>query len=199
MTRIVVALDPSGTAGENSDACGIVVAGVAADGHGYVLEDRTAVMSPAQWGALAVQVYSAHQADRIVAEGNFGGDMVEQTIRTVRDEHDRPIGANVPFTKLTASRGKAARAEPVSALYEQGKVHHVGAFPELEDELCGWEPNSGQRSPNRLDALVWALTELMLDGGDDVGEGWYRFAAAAMGKPWPPEPEAKEGSEEECH
>ena len=190
LTRIVVALDPSGTAGENSDACGTVVAGVGANGHAFILDDRTAVLSPAAWGSLAVSLYQTHQADRIVAEGNFGGDMVEQVLRSVRDEHDRPVGANVPFTKLTASRGKAARAEPVAALYEQGRVHHVGAFPELEDELCSWEPNSGQRSPNRLDALVWALTELMLDGGDDVGEGWYRFAAAAMGKPWPPEPEA---------
>ena len=193
LTRIVVALDPSGTANENSDACGIIVAGVAADGHGYVLDDRTAIMSPAQWGALAVSLYQTFQADRIVAETNFGALMVEQTIRTVRDEHDRPIGANVPFTKLTASRGKMARSEPVAALFEQGRVHMVGAFPELEDELAGWEPGSGQRSPNRLDALVWCLSELMLDGGDDVSEGWYKFAARAMGMPWPPEPET--GSE----
>ncbi len=182
LTRIVVALDPSGTANADSDACGIIVAGVGGDGHGYILDDRTAVLSPAQWGALAVQLYQAHQADRIVAETNFGAAMVEQTIRTVRDENDRPIGQNVPFKALTASRGKAARAEPVSALYEQGKVHHVGAFPELEDELCGWEPNSGQRSPNRLDALVWCLTELMLDGGDDIGEGWLTYARRVIGE-----------------
>jgi phage terminase large subunit-like protein len=101
--------------------------------------------------------------------------MVELTIRTVRDSEDKPIGANVPFKKLTASRGKAARAEPVSALYEQGKVHHVGTFPELEDELCSWEPNSGMRSPNRLDWLVWALTEVMLDGGYDPVPGWLEI------------------------
>jgi phage terminase large subunit-like protein len=184
LARIVVSLDPSGSSGEHSDACGIVVAGVAADGQGYVLGDRTAVLSPAAWGRLAVALYEAHKADRIVAEGNFGGDMVEQTIRTVRDADDNPVGQNVPFRKLTASRGKAARAEPVSALYEQGKIHHVGAFPELEDELCSWEPNSGMRSPNRLDALVWALTELML-GSTEVGDGWYRFAAAAYGVPIP--------------
>ncbi len=191
LTRVVVALDPSGSAGEHSDACGIIVAGVAADRQGYVLDDRTAVLSPAAWGALAVQLYQTYQADRIVAEGNFGGDMVETVLRSVRDASDRPIGASVPFTKLTASRGKAARAEPVSALYEQGRVHHVGAFPELEDELCSWEPNSGQRSPNRLDALVWALTELMLENGAAIGEGWYAYVRHELGLP---DPEPAEGT-----
>jgi phage terminase large subunit-like protein len=172
LSRIVVALDPSGTSGAESDECGIGVAGLGADGHGYILDDRSGVMSPAEWGKLAVNLYQAHRADRIIAESNFGADMVELTIRTVRDADDKPIGQNIPFLKLTASRGKAARAEPVSALYEQGKVHHVGTFPELEDELCSWEPNSGMRSPNRLDWLVWALTELMLGGGEDPVAGW---------------------------
>ncbi|MFI5142968.1 MAG: DNA-packaging protein [Thermoanaerobaculales bacterium] len=182
LVRVVVAIDPSGTSSEGSDECGIGVAGLGSDGHGYVLDDRSAVMSPAQWGALAVHLHQVHKGDRIVAETNFGADMVEQTIRTVRDAEDRPIGQNVPFKKLTASRGKAARAEPVSALYEQGKVHHVGAFPELEDELCSWEPNSGMRSPNRLDWLVWAFTELMLGGGTEISEGWYAFAARVIGE-----------------
>jgi phage terminase large subunit-like protein len=117
-------------------------------------------------------------ADRIVAEANFGADMVELTIRTVRDEADHPIGQNVPFKALHDARGKAARTEPVSALYEQGKVHHVGVLPELEDELCScsWEPNSGQRSPNRLDWLVWALTELMLGGV----HWWQQLPAAGQ-------------------
>ncbi len=180
LIRVVVALDPSGTSGGSSDACGIVAAGLGKDGHGYVLSDRTEVMSPAAWGRLAVVLYEAHKADRIVAEGNFGGDMVEQTIRTVRDADDNPVGQNVPFRKLTASRGKAARAEPVSALYEQGKVHHVGAFPELEDELCSWEPNSGMRSPNRLDALVWALTDLMLSS-TELSPGWLAIANKVIG------------------
>ena len=174
LRRVIVALDPSGTSSEESDECGIVVAGLGDDGHGYIIDDRSGVMSPASWGRLAVNLYNAHKADRIVAETNFGADMVELTIRTVRDERDVAIGQSVPFKKLTAARGKAARAEPVSALYEQGKVHHVGAFPELEDELCSWEPNSGMRSPNRLDALVWALTELMLDSSA-ISEGWYKF------------------------
>ena len=184
LRRVVVAVDPSGTAHASSDECGIGVAALGVDGHGYVLDDRSGTMSPAEWGALAVRLYQAHGADRIVAETNFGAEMVELTIRTVRDADDRPIGANVPFKALTAARGKAARAEPVSALYEQGKVHHVGTFPELEDELCSWEPNSGMRSPNRLDWLVWALTELML-----ASRGWWHDlpgAQAANAKPAPP-------------
>jgi phage terminase large subunit-like protein len=178
LRRIVVALDPSGTSGEGSDECGIGVAGLGADRHGYVLDDRSGVMSPAEWGRLAVSLYQAHKADRIVAESNFGADMVELTIRTVRDADDRPIGQNVPFKKLTASRGKAARAEPVAALYEQGRVHHVGTFPELEDELCSWEPNSGARSPNRLDWLVWAMTELALVSAEPGIIAWYREEVA---------------------
>ncbi|MFH1567738.1 MAG: hypothetical protein ABIL09_07030, partial [Gemmatimonadota bacterium] len=105
------------------------------------------------WGSQAVQGYHTWRADRIIAETNNGGDMVELTIRTV--------DAGVAYKGIHASRGKRTRAEPVAALYEQGKVHHVGAFPELEDECCQWEP--GDASPNRMDALVWALTELMLD------------------------------------
>ncbi|MBZ5588139.1 MAG: terminase family protein [Acidobacteriia bacterium] len=180
LRRIVVALDPSGTSGADSDECGIGVAALGADGHGYVLDDRSGVMSPAEWGKLAVSLYHMHSADRIVAEANFGGDMCEQVIRGVRDAEDRPVGASVPYKKLTASRGKAARAEPVAALYEQGRVHHVGVFAELEDELCSWEPNSGQRSPNRLDWLVWALTELML--GDGGAENWLGYLSAEVAR-----------------
>jgi phage terminase large subunit-like protein len=183
LRRVVIAIDPSGTAHATSDECGIGIAATGVDGHAYVLDDRSAVMSPAEWGALAVRLWQAYGADRIIAETNFGAEMVELTIRTVRDADDKPIGANVPFKALNAARGKAARAEPVSALYEQGKVHHVGTFPELEDELCSWEPNSGMRSPNRLDWLVWALTELML--GDPPGVNileWMRQTVAAKQK-----------------
>ena len=162
LRRVVVAIDPSGSESEEADAVGVGVAGVGVDGHGYVLADHTDRMSPAEWGRLAVRLYTEAKADRVVAEVNFGGAMVEHVIRTVRDDRDQPIGRNIPYTSLHASRGKVARAEPVAALYEQGRVHHVGGLPELEDELCTWEPNSGMRSPNRLDWCVWALTELML-------------------------------------
>ncbi len=162
LMRIVVAIDPSVSGGEDAADAGIVVAGVASNGHGYVLDDGTTHGSPSTWARQALTLYNKYKADRIVGEVNNGGEMVELTIRTLRDENDRPIGRNVPFKALHASRGKQARAEPVSSLYEQGHVHHVGSFAELEDELCNWVPGEGQPSPNRLDALVWAITELML-------------------------------------
>lgn len=152
LTRIVVAIDPAITANAGSDETGIVVAGVGVDGHGYVLEDRTVKGTPAEWAAAAVTAFHVHKADRIVAESNQGGDMVSHTLRTVDQ--------NVPIRLVHASRGKRTRAEPVAALYEQGRVHHAGAFPELEDQLCTWTPDGP--SPDRLDALVWALTELMV-------------------------------------
>lgn len=161
--RVVVAIDPSGTANADSDECGIGVAALGVDGHGYIIDDKSGVMTPAEWGRLAVDLYHRHKADRIVAETNFGGDMVELTLRGIVSKDGEKIGQNVAFKKMTASRSKAARAEPVAALYEQGRVHHVGEFAQLEDELCTWEPNTGMRSPNRLDWLVWAITELMLD------------------------------------
>lgn len=152
LIRVVVAVDPAVTATEGSDETGIVAAGLGEDGHGYVLEDASLRASPKQWAAQAITVYYRHKADRLVAEVNNGGDMVELTIRTV--------DPNVSYRAVHASRGKTVRAEPIAALYEQGRVHHVGAFPELEDQLCMWVP--GDPSPDRLDALVWALTELML-------------------------------------
>ncbi len=163
LARVVVAIDPAVTSTATSDECGLVVAGIGQDGHGYILTDQTARRSPAEWGAEAVRLYHAHAADRIIAETNNGGDMVELTIRTVPAREPYPSGAACAYRAVTASRGKAVRAEPVAALYEQGKVHHVGCMPDLEDELCTWEPLGGMRSPNRLDALVWALTDLMLD------------------------------------
>jgi phage terminase large subunit-like protein len=153
MKKIVVAIDPAVSVGEGSAETGIIVAGLGMDGQGYVLEDATVSDSPARWAAQAVAVYHKYKANVIVAEANNGGDMVEHTLRTV----DR--GAAI--RRVHASRGKATRAEPVAALYEQGRVHHVGAFAELEDQMCTWMP--GETSPDRMDALVWALTELMVD------------------------------------
>jgi predicted phage terminase large subunit-like protein len=156
LTRIVVAVDPAVTSGDSADDTGIVVAGRGADGHAYVLADATCHLSPDRWAKRVVSVCHAHAADRVIAEVNNGGELVETVLRTV----DRAL----PFKSIHASRGKRTRAEPVAALYEQGKVHHVGGFPELEDELCTWVPGEGE-SPDRLDALVWALTEVMLGAG----------------------------------
>jgi phage terminase large subunit-like protein len=152
LVRVVVAVDPAATGRADSDETGIVVAGVDAEGRGYVLKDASMRGSPSAWAAAVAREYEAWQADRVVAEVNNGGDMVEQTVRGVEE--------GISYRAVRASRGKDVRAEPVSARYERGLVHHVGAFNELEDQMCGWVP--GQRSPDRMDALVWALTDLML-------------------------------------
>ena len=158
MARVVVAVDPSGTAGasDGGDSIGIVVAGKGIDGRGYVLADRSCKLSPDGWGRQAVKAYHEFKADRIIAERNFGGAMVEHVIRTV----DR----SVSYKEVTASRGKVARAEPVAALYEQGRISHVGALSDVEDQCCLIGPDGyiGEGSPDRADALVWALTDLML-------------------------------------
>lgn len=162
LVRIVVAVDPAVTATAESNETGIVVAGIDSRDHGYVLEDCTLRGSPAQWGEAAVKAYDRWQADRIVAEVNNGGDMVEHVVRTAARElceRQKRVTRNVSFAKVYASRGKQTRAEPISALYEQGRVHHIGIFPEMEDQMCMWTP--GDVSPDRLDAAVWALTELM--------------------------------------
>jgi len=156
LLRIVVAIDPSGGSTEGHAEVGLVAAARGADTHGYVLRDVSERLSPERWARRAVQLFHELKADRIIAEANFGGQMVESTIRT--------IDPNVPVRLVTASRGKRLRAEPVSALDEQGRIHHVGAFPMLEDQLCSWVPDSGDPSPDRLDAMVWALTDLMLTG-----------------------------------
>jgi predicted phage terminase large subunit-like protein len=156
LARVVVAIDPSGGDEDGNDAQGIVVAGRGVDGQAYVLDDVSCKLSPDGWGKRAVNAYRARMADRIVAEGNFGGAMVEHVVRTV--------DPTVSYKQIHASRGKKTRAEPVAALYEQGRVHHVGAFSELEDELCQWTPDTYDGSPDRLDALVWAITDLMLAG-----------------------------------
>ena len=153
LKRIVVAVDPAISVSEKSDATGIIVAGVGTDNHAYVLEDLSAKYSPTEWASKAIAAYKRHRADRIVAETNQGGALVESTLRAV----DR----SVPVRLVHASRGKITRAEPISALYEQHRVHHCGTFAELEDEMCTFEPGS-QNSPDRMDAAVWALTELMV-------------------------------------
>lgn len=185
MRRIVVAVDPAASENAQACECGIVVAGVGKDGHGYILEDLSLVASPNEWGAIVEQAYRRHKADRVVAEQNMGGALVEMLLRT--------INRNIPYTRVTAARGKQIRAEPVAALYEQGRVHHVGEWPELEDQLVTWDPamveprrhraavreteakgpmqgarGKGARSSDRLDALVWALTFLMVENVPDA-------------------------------
>jgi phage terminase large subunit-like protein len=152
--RIVVGIDPAVSVGEDSDLTGIVVCGLDWRGDGVVLEDASGRYLPTEWASRAVGLYRKWNAERVVAEVNNGGAMVEATLRAI----DR----NVAFKAVHAAKGKYARAEPVSALYEQGRVHHVGLFPELEDEMTGYAPGVSGKSPDRMDALVWALTELMV-------------------------------------
>jgi phage terminase large subunit-like protein len=169
MKRIVVALDPAATSEEGSAEHGIVVAGLGHDGHGYVLEDMSAQLSPDGAARKAIAAYDRWRADRIVGEVNNGGDWIGQTIAaTGKAMHAEKLRDNpeVSYVAVHASRGKQTRAEPICALDEQGRVHHVGSFAEMEDQMCTWEPLSGQRSPDRLDARVWALTELMLGGAE---------------------------------
>lgn len=151
LQRVVVAMDPSTTSKATSAEFGIMVAGLGTDGHVYLLEDLSERMSPGKAMRVAVRAYHDWQADRVVGEMNNGGDFIEELLRTVDD--------SVSYRTVTASRGKAVRAEPVSSIYEQGRAHHLGVFPLLEDQLCTWTPLD-KESPDRLDALVWAVTEL---------------------------------------
>jgi predicted phage terminase large subunit-like protein len=152
LIRIGVAIDPATTSEEGSAETGIIVGGIAENGHGYILDDCSVHTSPKEWAQAAITAFHMHQADRVIAEVNQGGDMVSTIIRMIDN--------TVPYHAVRATRGKLTRAEPVSSLYERGLVHHVGAFPELEDQLCSW--CQGEKSPDRLDALVWLLTALML-------------------------------------
>ena len=169
LTRIVVPIDPAVTAKEDSDETGIIPCGMDSQDppHFYVLDDVSGIYTPDQWAQAAVNAYHRLEADRIVGETNNGGDMIEAMIRN-KD-------TNAAFTAVHASRGKAIRAEPISALYEQGRVHHVGSFPILEDQLCEWDPITSDGSPDRLDSLVWGLTEL--SGGSD---GWAAFITGEL-------------------
>ena len=163
MRRIVVAVDPATTKRADSDETGIVVCGLGANGEAYTLADYSLRGHPAEWAQAAVNAYHEHKADLIVAESNQGGEMVEHTIRTV--------DSNVPIKLVHASRGKRTRAEPVAALYMKHKAHQaMGAnLSTLEDQLCQWSASDGEESPDRLDALVWGMTELML--GNPWGSG----------------------------
>jgi phage terminase large subunit-like protein len=153
--RVVVAVDPAVSVNEDSDETGIICVGLGHDKHAYVIEDGSLSMAtPNQWAQQVVAIYKRHKADRVVAEVNNGGDLVEANLRTA--------ASNIPVSKVHASRGKAIRAEPIAALYEQGKVHHIGCFPKLEDQMVSWDPALASKSPDRMDALVWALSALML-------------------------------------
>ena len=170
LVRIVVGVDPAVSGSEESDETGIVAAGLAADGAFYILADRSLRGSPNEWAHAVSKVYSDTRADRVIGEVNNGGDLVEVNLRTV----DRQIS----FKAVHATRGKVIRAEPIAALYEQGKVHHVGTFPQLEDEMVEWVP--GNKSPSRMDALVWALTEL----AEKAPITGSRFPIAAGKRTW---------------
>jgi predicted phage terminase large subunit-like protein len=156
LRRIIVAIDPAVSNNEGSDETGIIVAGIAADKQMHVLDDLSGKHAPHEWASKAIAAYRKHRADRIIAEVNNGGAMVEATIRAV--------DSKVSFKSVHASRGKVVRAEPIAALYEQRKVHHVGNFPVLEDQMCSFTSDFDRSkvgfSPDRVDALVWALTEL---------------------------------------
>lgn len=166
LIRVVVAIDPAASNNEHSDEHGIVVAGIARDGQVYVLEDISRQGSPEQWAQTAIEAYDRHDADRIVAEVNNGGDMVESVIRSTSKAMKatgQRQSEEVAYSKVHATRGKVIRAEPVSALYEQGRAHHVGSFKELEDQMASFTHDydrSTDGSPDRMDALVWAVTEL---------------------------------------
>lgn len=153
LKRIVVAIDPAGTANMDSDETGIIVAGKDQEGKGYVLEDLSGKYSPNEWGKIAQQASKNWNADCIVGEKNMGGDMVESVIKST--------GTNTRIKLVTATKGKYVRAEPIYSLYEQHKIYHVGHFPLLESQMITFDPDKG-KSPDRVDALVWAMTELML-------------------------------------
>jgi phage terminase large subunit-like protein len=174
MQRIVVAIDPAGSMSDAGDEIGIGAAGKGVDGHGYVLEDASCRLKPLGWAARAIALYHKWEADAIVAETNYGGAMVESTLHTV--------DPNVRVIQVSASRGKAVRAEPTSALYEQGRFHHVGSFAELEEQMCALTPSGYglNGSPDRVDWLVWASTELFQAMPNQGIFEYYRQEAQAV-------------------
>jgi len=153
LKRIVVAIDPAATSKKDSDKSGIVVVGKGINGHNYVLDDKSGIYTPNEWARVVIGLYERYQADRVVGEINNGGEMIEAVLRNA--------APNIAYKSVHATRGKALRAEPVVSLYEQNKMHHVGLFADLEEEMTGWAPDLGLSSPDRMDALVWAATELM--------------------------------------
>lgn len=158
LKQVVVAIDPAVTANEESNETGIVIAGINEDDHGYLLEDKSGLYSPQEWGEIAVKAYEKYKADYIVAEVNNGGDLVANNIKQV----GKALGyKHIPVKSVHATKGKWLRAEPVSTLYEQGKISHVGNFPTLEDQITSWMPGD-KLSPDRLDALVWGFYFLLV-------------------------------------
>ncbi len=199
LIRVVVAIDPAASSGEDADETGIIVAGKDRLGRGYVLADLSGRYTPIEWARIAVAAYKSHGADRIVAEVNNGGEMVEATLRVVDN--------NVAYTAVHATRGKVVRAEPVSALYEQGRIRHMRAFTVLEDQMCEFTPDldrskpkrdptdpsslgmgGARSSPDRADAMVWAFTDLLVEPLPAEGHYEYMRQLAASLKPVPPEP-----------
>jgi predicted phage terminase large subunit-like protein len=180
LVRVVVAIDPAASSKEGADETGIIVAGKDEDGRGWVLADASGRYQPTEWARTAISAYRTHGADRIVAEVNNGGDMVEATLRIIEP--------NAPFAAVRATRGKVTRAEPVAALYEQGRVRHLGVFPQLEDQMCAFtaeahanpKTRSAGYSPDRVDALVWALTDLLV--APMPGEGIYEVYRQLSGE-----------------
>lgn len=168
LLRIVVAIDPATSSNEGSDETGIVAAGKGIDGFWYVLDDRSGIYTPDEWADIAVEMYKTLKADRIIGEVNNGGEMIEAVLRN----KDR----NVSYKSVHATKGKVIRAEPVAALYEQRRVKHVGAFGTLEDQMCmftsDYDRTKAKYSPDRMDALVWAMTELAIEDmpGDNIVE-----------------------------
>lgn len=162
--RIVVAVDPAASHKKTSDETGIIVAGLAADDHVYILDDISGRLSPAAWAKAACDAYETYCADRIIVEANQGGEMAVHTLKT--------YNPCAPVKKLHASRGKWTRAEPVAALDEQGRIHHVGNFSLLEDQMCAFKPADMAFSPDRVDARVWAVTELLLDNKTQSPKMW---------------------------
>jgi len=152
IVRAVVAIDPAAKSKETSDETGIVGAAMDSNKEFYVFADASGRFKPLDWGRRAIKVFDDFDCDRLIGEENNGGEMVESTLRTIRND--------LPYEGVWASQGKRARAEPISSLYQRKRVHHVGCFPNLEDEMCTWEPLTGMTSPNRLDAVVWALSSL---------------------------------------
>ena len=155
LERIVVAVDPAISSGDKSDEHGILVQGIGSDGRGYVLDDQSIKGTPGQWANRAISTFDRYEADALVIEINQGGDMVRHTLESIRP--------SIPIIEVRATRGKHVRAEPISALYEQNRISHVGSFPDLEAQMCqmtagGYE---GEGSPDRVDAMVWGFTELM--------------------------------------
>jgi len=154
LKRIVIAVDPSLSDGEGADEAGIIVAGEGVDGDGYILHDASGKMMPSAWGRRTRDLYESWDADVIVAEKNQGGEMVRDTINGA--------GGKLPISLIHASRGKQARAEPIQMLYEQGRIHHIGSMPMLEAQMCTWQPHVDGKSPDRVDAMVYALSKLLV-------------------------------------